>query len=116
MKRIIHALQFATLCFCLLSATSTQAQETGEQLVTSKMCYACHQLDGASLGPPWRAIAARHSPRRDVMRAVLAGKIIRGGGGNWGIVPMVPNQRASEEEALIMTDWILGLTESTDRN
>ena len=87
------------------------AQEDGENLVTSKMCYACHQLDGASLGPPWRAIAARHGARRDVMVEVLAGKIIRGGGGNWGLVPMVPNQRVSEEEARVMAEWILGLAD-----
>jgi cytochrome c len=38
---------------------------------------------------------------------VLAGKIIRGGGGNWGLVPMVPNQRVDEIEARILAQWIL---------
>ncbi len=95
-----------------LLPVATFAQDEGENLVTSKMCYACHQLDGASLGPPWRAIAARHVARRDVMVEVLAGKIIRGGGGNWGLVPMVPNQRVSEAEARVMAQWILSLAEN----
>jgi len=44
------------------------------------------------------------------MTDVLAGKIIRGGGGNWGNVPMVANQRVNEEQARIMAEWILQQT------
>jgi cytochrome c len=91
----------------LAIALSARAQEQGASLVQEKMCYACHQMEAASLGPPWRAIAARHAARRELMIDVLAGKIIRGGGGNWGLVPMVPNQRVSEEEARVLADWVL---------
>jgi hypothetical protein len=31
-----------------------------------------------------------------------------GGGGNWGLVPMVPNQWVTEAEARRMAEWILG--------
>ncbi len=64
------------------------------------------------LGPPYAAIAARHAPRSDVMVDVLARKIVDGGGGNWGLVPMVPNQWVSIEDARIMSEWILGLAET----
>lgn len=103
-KKLLPLAVLAALC-----CSAAQAQDDGEALVTDKMCYACHQLDNASLGPPWRAIASRHGARRDVMVEVLAGKIIRGGGGNWGVVPMVPNQRVSKEEARRMAEWVLGL-------
>lgn len=92
------------------SPLSALAQDDGEALVTSKMCYACHQMSGASIGPPWQAIAARHASRKDLMVDVLAGKIIRGGGGNWGLVPMVPNQRVNEKEARTLAAWILEQT------
>ncbi len=82
-------------------------QDQAETLINDEMCYACHQLDSASIGPSWQAIAARHAERRDQVMQVLAGKIIRGGGGNWGVVPMVPNQRVSDEQALLMMQWIL---------
>ncbi len=108
MKRTAYVLLLLNLL-----PVSVLAQDDGENLVTSKMCYACHQLDAASLGPPWRAIAARHGERREVMVEVLAGKIIRGGGGNWGLVPMVPNQRVSEAEARTMAQWILDLAGNT---
>jgi cytochrome c len=38
---------------------------------------------------------------------VLAGKIILGGAGNWGIVPMVANDQVSMTEARQIAEWIL---------
>lgn len=94
----------------LLTAPAIQAEEDGASLVLTEMCYACHQLDSASIGPPWQAIAARHMLRKELMTEVLIGKVIRGGGGNWGLIPMVPNQRVTEEEARTMVEWVLEQT------
>lgn len=91
-----------------LGARTARAEDDAETLISKAMCYACHQMDSASIGPPWRAIAARHAARKALMVDVLASKIVRGGGGNWGVVPMVPNQRVSEDEARTMAAWILG--------
>ena len=96
----------------LLAALPVQAQQSGEELVRSSMCYACHQLDEFSLGPPWRAIAARHAARRELMIGVLTSKILHGGGGSWGLVPMVPNQHVDAEQARRMVEWILSLAPS----
>jgi cytochrome c551/c552 len=38
---------------------------------------------------------------------VLARNIVDGGGGSWGVVPMVPNQWVTVEEARLMAEWIL---------
>ena len=80
---------------------------SAEALIADAMCYACHELDSASLGPPWRAIAARHGGQKELMVDVLASKIVHGGGGNWGVVPMVPNQRVGLEQARVMARWVL---------
>lgn len=95
----------------LLTVVSTPAfaQDDASALVIDRRCNACHEMNAASLGPPWQAIAARHAARKDVMVDVLASKIVHGGGGNWGNVPMVPNQRVSIEEAQRMAAWILSL-------
>ena len=66
-------------------------------------------MDEQLIGPPYRAIAMRHSARAAVMVDVLAQKIILGGGGNWGVVPMVPNEHVTPEEARSMAQWILKL-------
>lgn len=98
------------LSLCLLPPAAA-AQEAGERLLEEKLCYACHQRSEASLGPSYEAIAARHASRRELMTGVLAQKIVHGGGGNWGPVPMVPNQRVSPEEAARMAEWILSLAD-----
>src|SRR5690606_28481598 len=87
----------------------------GARLVGEARCDACHRLDEPSLGPPYVAIAARHAPNKDVMVDVLAHKIVHGGGGNWGLVPMVPNQWVSADDARAMAEWILGLAEDQAR-
>jgi virginiamycin B lyase len=83
------------------------AEPDGAQLFEQKRCYICHDRTRASLGPPLVAIAARHAPQREAMLDVLARKIVHGGGGNWGVVPMVPNQWVSPQEARVLAEWIL---------
>lgn len=102
----------AGLVLAGLLPVSANAQVTGEKLVEAARCYACHQMRETLLGPPYVAIAARHAQNRGVMREVLARKIVHGGGGNWGQVPMVPNQWVTLEEARIMADWILDLADN----
>ena len=80
-----------------------------EKLVVEKRCDGCHAVDRPLLGPPYNAIAARHATNEKVMVDVLAQKIIEGGGGNWGLVPMVPNEHVSIEEARAIARWILSL-------
>lgn len=106
--KCIRQLAIALAGCCLWGGIAT-AQEPGETLVEQARCYACHSLSETSLGPPYIAIAARHASRRAIMVDVLARKIVHGGGGNWGLVPMVPNQWVTIDEARQMADWILSL-------
>jgi cytochrome c551/c552 len=84
------------------------AEPEGAKLFEQVRCYICHDTDKVSLGPPLKAIAARHAARKDIMTDVLARKIVAGGGGSWGLVPMVPNQWVSIEQARVISAWILG--------
>ncbi len=107
MKAMRHA-----VLLCAALAAPVMAQDDTAALVITKRCNACHELSEPSLGPPWQAIAARHAARKDLMVDVLASKIVHGGGGSWGNVPMVPNQRVSTDEARRMAAWILTLSTS----
>lgn len=77
------------------------------ELVRAKGCLACHHMTEVEIGPPFSAIALRHAGRKDVMGEVLAQKIVHGGAGNWGAVPMVANKHVTVEEAREMARWIL---------
>ncbi len=76
-------------------------------LITQKRCDACHDVTATRIGPPFVAIALRHRADKENMVEVLAHKIVLGGGGNWGVVPMVPNEHVSLDEARAMARWIL---------
>jgi len=107
--RAIAVYGFAAVMLIGTASRAAHAQDAGEQLAEAARCGACHLMSEPLLGPPWVAIAARHAARADVMVDVLAHKIVYGGGGNWGVVPMVPNQWVSMNEARIIAQWILTL-------
>jgi cytochrome c len=92
----------------LLSLSLQAAEPAGAQLAQSMKCYACHTLEQPLIGPPYKAIAARHKADKELMVDVLARKIVSGGGGNWGVVPMVPNEHVSEADARTLARWVLG--------
>jgi len=106
----------ATLALACCAIELYASELNGAALVEKKRCVACHDQTEPLLGPPYIAIAARHSAQseamEEVMVEVLAQKIISGGAGNWGVVPMVPNEHVSRDEARTMARWILGLNPS----
>lgn len=104
-NKLFGAVFAGVLAFCSLSVPA--AEPDGAALAKSMKCYACHSLEEPLIGPPYKAIAARHSADKALMEEVLARKIVRGGGGNWGVVPMVPNEHVSEADAHALARWIL---------
>ena len=107
---MIHDYSLPLLALLVFAVPLVSADELdGETLAEAKRCVACHELKRTLIGPSYEAIAARHSANRHLMVEVLAQKIIVGGAGNWGVVPMVPNEHVSLEEARAIAHWILSL-------
>lgn len=74
-------------------------------LATSKNCMACHAVDKKLVGPSFKDVAAKY----DAGAAdKLAAKVIKGGAGVWGPVPMPANPQVSPDEAKKLVTWILG--------
>jgi cytochrome c len=80
-------------------------------LAAHQHCDECHAIKEARIGPPFLAVAARYGDTGDATVNRLAMKIINGGAGNWGTIPMVPNERISVEDARTIARWILALGE-----
>lgn len=76
----------------------------GKELVESSDCRSCHQTDSKLIGPSYQEIAAKYS---DKDLDLLATKIIEGGQGNWGEIPMAPHVGLSKENAQKMVKYIL---------
>ncbi len=77
-----------------------------EALIKSKGCLACHTVDKKVVGPSYKDIAAKYAGQTDAV-AKLADKVIKGGSGVWGPVPMTPNATVKPDEAKKMVEWVL---------
>ncbi len=77
-------------------------------LSQQKNCNACHAMDGAITGPSLKAVAQKYASDRTAADK-LTTRILKGGVGVWGPVPMPANPQLSEAEARRLAVWILGL-------
>ena len=95
--------------FALLAATTLAAPALADQaLATSKNCMACHAVDKKLVGPSYKEVATKYAGQKD-MADKLAVKIVKGGSGVWGPVPMPANPQVTEAEAKMLAAWVLTL-------
>ncbi|HWJ89888.1 MAG TPA: c-type cytochrome [Flavisolibacter sp.] len=90
------------------SASTDPQVEKGLNLVAKSDCFTCHKVDEASTGPAYTAVAERYAGKEGAVDT-LAQKIIKGGAGNWGAVPMIGHPSISEEDAKSMVHYVLSL-------
>jgi len=77
------------------------------ELAQQKTCMACHAVDRKLVGPSYKDVAAKYAGQPQAA-ALLAEKIIKGGTGVWGPVPMPANPKVSAAEAQKLAQWVLG--------
>ena len=85
---------------------STGAVQADEALAKAKNCLACHQVDKKVVGPAYKDVAKKYTAKDE---AKLVEKVLKGGKGSWGEVPMPPNASVKPEEATKLVKWILSL-------
>lgn len=77
-----------------------------EALAKAKNCMACHAVANKLVGPAYREVAKKYAGDKSAADK-LAAKIIKGGSGVWGAVPMPANPQVSEAEAKKLAAWVL---------
>lgn len=82
--------------------------EKGESLIASSDCLSCHQIDKKLVGPAYNEVAKKYEAN-DKNIDYLSTKIIQGGAGVWGQIPMTPHPDLSKENATEMVKYILSL-------
>ena len=98
MKRALFAL--AALAALSGPALADQA------LATAKNCMACHAVDKKLVGPSYKDVALKYAGQKDAVDR-LAAKIMKGGAGVWGPVPMPANAQVNEADAKKLAAWVL---------
>jgi cytochrome c len=81
--------------------------QKGLALVAKSDCLTCHKVNEASTGPSYKDIATKYASADASIIDTLAGKIIKGGSGNWGQIPMTAHPTLSEEDAKAMVKYVL---------
>ena len=95
--------------FALLAVTAVVAPAMADQaLATAKNCMACHAVDKKLVGPAYKDVAAKYAGQKDAVDK-LATKIVKGGSGVWGPVPMPANAQVNDAEAKKLAAWVMTL-------
>jgi cytochrome c len=86
--------------------TAGTPSSAGAQLIAKSDCGTCHKEQEKLIGPAFVDVAKKYTSA-DVDS--LADKIIKGGSGHWGTVPMSPHPAISADDAKSMVKFILSL-------
>jgi len=89
-----------------VSALSSQVAMANPDLAKAKNCMACHAIGSKLVGPAYKDVAAKYAGQKDAENKLVA-KVMKGGSGTWGAIPMPANPQVSEAEARTLVKWIL---------
>jgi cytochrome c len=89
-------------------ATAAASGKDGKALIEASDCRTCHQDAAKVIGPAYMDVAKKY-PNTPANVKMLAGKIINGGKGVWGEIPMTPHPNVSQGDAEAMVTYILSM-------
>jgi cytochrome c len=77
-------------------------------LAKSKNCLTCHSVTSKIVGPAYKDVAAKYAGQKGAEEKLVK-KVMNGGSGVWGTIPMPANTQVNEAEARTLVKWILSL-------
>lgn len=87
--------------------TDNPDYKAGLALIAKNDCLTCHSVNDKINGPAYKDVANKYATAGDTIVTHLAKKIIAGGAGVWGEVPMTPHPTVSQEDAEQMVKYVL---------
>ncbi len=89
-------------------AAPAVAKKDGKVLIEGSDCRTCHKDDTKLIGPAYKDVAKKY-PNTPENIKTLAQKVMNGGQGNWGEIPMAGHPNLSMEDASAMVEYILSM-------
>lgn len=80
--------------------------DKGKTLIAGSDCFACHQEKDKLVGPSYADVAKKY---KETDIPLLVKKIIEGGSGTWGDIPMAPHAGLMKADAEAMVHYILSI-------
>jgi len=81
-------------------------KKDGKALIEASDCRTCHKDDQKLIGPAYKEVAKKYESNSTNI-SMLADKIMKGGQGVWGEIPMAAHPNISKEDAEAMVEYIL---------
>ncbi|WP_255537661.1 c-type cytochrome [Polynucleobacter sp. AM-25C3] len=75
-------------------------------LAKQNACLGCHAVDKKIVGPSFQSVAKKYAKDPNA-KAFLKNKILKGGSGSWGVVPMPASAKLSDADVSLLAGWIL---------
>ena len=85
-------------------AAAKAGASAGMDLLRKHNCIACHAVDKKIVGPALQDVSRKYASRTDRVE-YLTGKILNGGVGVWGTIPMVA-QNIPKADAQALAQWL----------
>ena len=87
------------VCLILLAGCSLAygAESDMKKLAMQRNCMACHSMEKKVVGPAFKDVAIKYENDKGAVDKLTL-KVLKGGSGVWGVLPMPANLQLSEEE------------------
>ena len=82
------------------------AGKDGKALIEASDCRTCHKDDAKLIGPAYKDVAKKYESNEKNIK-MLGEKVLKGGQGVWGEIPMAGHPNLSLEDAEAMVKYIL---------
>jgi cytochrome c len=107
MKNSIITMAAAAALALAAQANAAVDAAKAQELAKSKNCLTCHMVDKKLVGPSFKDVAKKYKGDSGAV-GMLSKKVMNGGSGVWGAIPMPPNP-VKNDEAKMLVEWILSL-------
>jgi len=97
---------FPCFIFCLQTTHAANSDQQAFTLAKQNACLGCHALNKKIVGPSFDSVASKYKNDPNAQN-FLKNKILKGGAGSWGVVPMPANAKLSDADVSLLTSWIL---------
>ena len=88
------------------AASDNPDYQKGLELIAKSDCLTCHKVEEKNIGPAYRDVANKYEATPANI-SMLAEKVLKGGSGVWGPVPMTPHPALTKEEAEQMIKYVM---------
>jgi cytochrome c len=101
-----NSMKRSLLLCVVLSAFASGSALAQADLAKAKNCMACHTSATKLVGPAYKDVAEKYAGQKGA-EDKLVQKVLKGGSGTWGPIPMPANPQVSEAEARSLVKWVL---------